>query len=239
MSPAKTLARRPLAQSTDASAPVEERQVIHGATWDFYDRLTDALAKRAPFRVAYDGNDIEIMTLGPKHERSKALLDLFIEYVSAGLAIDCEALGSTTWKRSELGRGIEADLCYYFDALKLEACAAADALDSNDVADYPNPDLAVEVDLSPSKIDRPGIYRALQVPEVWRLDAGTVSIEQLGADGNYVAAESSRFLHVRADEVTRWVFKEKSLTRRQWKKRLQDWVLAELRPRIEAAGDNK
>jgi hypothetical protein len=104
--------------------------------------------------------------------------------------------------RSDLGRGIEADLCYYFDALKLEACAAADALDSDDVADYPNPDVAVEVDLSPSKIDRPGIYRALQEPEVWRLDAGTVSIEQLGADGKYVAAESSRFLHVRADEVT-------------------------------------
>jgi hypothetical protein len=97
--------------------------------------------------------------------------------------------------------------------------------------------LAVEVDLSPSKIDRPGIYRALQEPEVWRLDAGTVSIEQLGADGKYVAAESSRFLHVRADEMMRWVFKEKSLTRRQWKKRLQDWVLAELRPRIEAAGN--
>ena len=108
MSPAKTLPRPPVAQSTDASVPVEERHVIHGASWDFYDRLTDSLADRAPFRVAYDGKDIEIMTLGPKHERSKALLDLFIEYVSAGLDIDCEALGSTTWKRSELDRGIEA-----------------------------------------------------------------------------------------------------------------------------------
>ena len=42
-------------------------------------------------------------------------------------------------------------------------------MDSNDVADYPNPDLMSEVDLSPSKIDRPGIYRALEVAEFWRL----------------------------------------------------------------------
>jgi Uma2 family endonuclease len=237
MSPAKTLPRPPVAHAPDSSVPGEERHVIHGATWDFYDRLTDALAERAPFRVAYDGRDIEIMTLGPKHERCRALLASFIECVSTGLDIDCEALGSTTWKRSELARGIEADLCYYFDALKVEACAAADALDSNDVADYPNPDRAIEVNLSPSKIDRPGIYRALQVSEVWRLNAEKVSIELLGVDGQYVAAESSRFLHLRPDEVTRWVFEEKSLTRKESKKRLQDWVLTELRPRVETVGE--
>ena len=54
---------------------------------------------------------------------------------------------------------------------KLEACETADARDANDVADYPNPDLAVEVDLSPSKIDRPAIFRALRVLEVWRFHA--------------------------------------------------------------------
>ena len=45
------------------------------------------------------------MTLGPKHERFKVLLGLFIDYVCTGLEIDCEGLGSTTWKRSEQERG--------------------------------------------------------------------------------------------------------------------------------------
>ncbi len=31
----------------------EERHVMRGATWRFYDWLTDALGERAPFRVAY------------------------------------------------------------------------------------------------------------------------------------------------------------------------------------------
>jgi Uma2 family endonuclease len=216
------------------SIACEERHVMRGATWRFYDSLTDALGERAPFRVAYDGNDIEIMSLGPKHENIRELLSLFVNEVHDGLEIDCRGLGSTTWKRSELQRGVEADLCYYFDPAKLEACETADAQDSNNVADYPNPDLAVEVDLSPSKIDRPAIYRALQVSEVWRLHAGIVSIEQLGIDGNFVAAESSRFLHVRPDEVARWVVEEKSGNRREWKARLREWIRTELKPRVDA-----
>jgi Uma2 family endonuclease len=227
MSPTKTVAR-PRA----TAVPSEERHVMHGATWTFYDWLTDALGERAPFRVAYDGKDIEIMTLGPKHEGIRELLSLFVNEVHDGLEIDCRGLGSTTWKRSELERGLEADLCYYFDPAKMEACEAADSRDSNDVADYPNPDLAVEIDLSPSKIDRPEIYRALQVSEVWRFHAGIVSIEHIDADGSYVAAESSRFLHVRPDEVTRWVVLEKSANRRQWKKRLREWIRTDLRPRV-------
>ena len=211
----------------------EERHVIRGATWRFYDWLTDALGDRAPFRVAYDGRDIEIMTLGPKHEGMRELLSLFVNEVHDGLEIDCRGLGSTTWKRSELERGIEADLCYCFDPAKLEACEAADSRDSNDIADYPNPDLAVEVDLSPPKIDRPAIYRDLRVAEIWRLRAGIVSIEQLGVDGKYFAAESSQFLHVTPDDVTRWVIKEKSGNRRQWKMGLRKWILTELKPRVD------
>ena len=41
---------------------------------------------------------------------------------------------------------------------------------SNNIDDYPNPDLAVEIDISPPKIDRSGIYAALKVSELWRRD---------------------------------------------------------------------
>jgi Uma2 family endonuclease len=236
MSPIKTVPQPASASAYARAVPLEERHVMRGATWAFYDWLTDSLSARAPFRLAYDGKDIEIMTLGPKHEGIRELFSLFINEVSDGLEIDCRGLGSTTWKRAEVERGIEADLCYCFDPAKLEACELADNLDSNDVADFPNPDLTVEVDLSPSKIDRPEIYRALQISEVWRFRAGAVSIEQLGADGKYVAAESSRFLYVRADEITRWVTMENSAKRIPWKKRLRAWIQAELRPRMRPPG---
>jgi Uma2 family endonuclease len=220
------------APTRTAAVPGEERHVIRGAPWDFYDRLTDALGESSPFRVAYDGQDIEIMTLGPKHERSKGLLGSFIECVFVGLEIDCEELGSTTWKRPELERGIEADQCYCFEPSKLEMVRAAAARGSNDIAEYPNPDLAVEVDLSPSKIDRARIYSELRVSEVWRFHDGTVSIDQIGVDGSYVPAESSRFLHVRPDEIIRWLVNEDSGNRVAPRKSLERWVRTELRPRV-------
>ena len=117
-------------------------------------------------RVAFDGKDIEMMTLGPWHESEKSLLEAFIAIVAGELKIERQPLGSTTWKRKKLKRAIESDLCYYFDPAKLAAYAAA--LRSNNVDVYPNPDLAVEIDISKPKIDRPGIYAALEVPEFWR-----------------------------------------------------------------------
>jgi hypothetical protein len=160
------------------------------------------------------------------------LIGSFIAEVSVGLEIDFEPLGSTTWKRPELDRGVEADLCYYFDAAKMHASDEVGKRDSNDVAEYPNPDLAVEVDYSLPKIDRPGIYAALEVTELWRFYDEKISIEHLRPDETYAPGSASRFLHVRDDEVTRWIIEEKSNNRRDWITRLRVWIQVELRPRV-------
>ena len=145
------------------------RWIVPGATWDLYDRLSDAIGEGHNIRLAFDGKDLEIMTVGPLHEGLKELLGSFVKELAVGLRVEYMALGQTTWKRADVRRGIEADLCFYFGREKLAAAEAAMARGSNDVADYPNPDLAIEVDLSPSKIDRPSIYKALRVSEIWRL----------------------------------------------------------------------
>ena len=133
-----------------------QRSVMPG-NYDLYDRLTDAIGERSSVRLAYDGKEIELMTLEPKHEDISELFGLFVTTVAVGLYIDMRGLGSTTWKRRDVDRGIEADHCYYFDPVKLQT---AMELDSNNVGDYPNPDLAIEVDISPPLIDRPAIYSA-------------------------------------------------------------------------------
>ncbi len=107
---------------------------------------------------------------------------------------------------------------------RAKIAAAAAAAPSDDVDLYPNPDLAVKVDISPPKIDRPGIYAALQVPELWRIRDKAVSIEQLSPDGKYVPAQRSRFLPVRPEDVTRWFFTEDSASLVTWEERLREWV---------------
>src|SRR5205807_4129523 len=124
-------------------------------------------------------------------EDYKVLFGRLMSALTFELDIQCLEGGETTWKRPAIARGLEADQCYFFAPKKLAAVRRARARKSDDLADYPNPDLAIEIDISPSQIDRPGIYAALRVPEVWRFDGDTLVIEQLGPKGTYTAIESS------------------------------------------------
>jgi Uma2 family endonuclease len=234
-----TITRQPLSPTAPIptnGVPGEERGVMRDVSYDLYDLLSNSLSEHTPIRLAYDGKDIEVMVVGPIHDQLKELIGEFVNTVSDVLEIDCRAMGSTTWKRAAIERGLEADQCYYFDAANLAASAAAVSLRSNDVADYPNPDLAVEIDISRSKIDRPGIYAALKVFEVWRCQDEAVTIEQLQEDGSYATAAASRFLHVRPDEVTQWLTDGLDANRRDWRRRLREWVRNVLRPRAGGNG---
>jgi hypothetical protein len=94
--------------------------------------------------------------------------------------------------------------------------------------------MAIEVDISPSKVDRPGIYAALRVAEIWRFDGARdqVVIERLMSDGSFRSVEVSEFLPVRAEEIARWVLREDARDGSVWARRLRAWVRAELAPRL-------
>jgi len=217
-----------------AAGAGEQRIVIRGLSWDLYDRLSDAVGERQHVYLAYDGKDLELMTTGPIHDHYTELFGWFMRFVASELRIRCRPLGQTTWKRPEIARGLEADRCYYFTPKKIKAELKGLAKKSNNIADYPNPDLAIEIDISPSQVDRPGIYAALKVPEVWRFDGESLVIGQLRPDGSYAAAEQSLFLPVRAEEVCRWVVHEDSSDELAWEQRLREWARTELAPRRNA-----
>ncbi|MFO0889714.1 MAG: Uma2 family endonuclease [Isosphaeraceae bacterium] len=209
----------------------ETRIAIKGVPWTVYETWIDSLPEGTPVRMAYDGRDLEIMVKGPVHESFRDLLGRFVREVSESLAIPLKSLGETTWKRPDVERGLEADQCYFFAAEKIDAVADAVARRSNDVADYPNPDLAIEVDISPSSVDRPGIYAALRVPEVWRFDGESVTIEQLDPELGYQQAATSRWLFVRGGEVARWLLREDTRDERDWAERLRRWTREDLATR--------
>jgi Uma2 family endonuclease len=213
----------------------DHRVVIRDVDWAFYEQLVDSIPEGANLHVDYDGKDLEIMSLSVLHDGEKKLFGQLIEAIAQELEIPYRSAGSSTWKRPEVARGLESDECYFFVIEKLAAFARARALRSKNVADYPNPDLSVEVDISPSQIDRPGIYAALKVSEVWRFDGPReqVVIERLGDDGSYHPVESSVFLPIRAEEVQRWIVEEDSSDESAWARRLRAWVRAELAPRLQ------
>jgi hypothetical protein len=63
--------------------------------------------------------------------------------------------------------------------------------------------LAIEVDISPSEVDRPGIYAALRVAAVWRFDTTGLTVDRLSEDGTSVEVEASGFLDQKTSAVVR------------------------------------
>ena len=210
----------------------DKRVVIRSVDWAFYEQLVDSIPEGANIQVDYDGKDVEIMSPSALHDGVKKLLGHFVELTAEELEIPCAWLGQTTWKRPEIHRGLEADESYFFVAEKLATVAEAMTRRSAEVAEYPNPDLAIEVDLSPSRIDRTGIYAALRVAEVWRFDGEQIVIDRLQTEGVYQPVAASGFMPVNSQEIARWVLKEECHNGSLWARRLRAWVRAELAPRL-------
>jgi Uma2 family endonuclease len=218
-----TIAARPPARAAIPQAG-ETRILVENVPWRLYETFVDLLPEGSPVRLAYDGRDMEIMTTGPMHDDYADLLDTFFKAVAGGLGIRFKPQGQTTWKRPEIEKGIESDRCYFIDPAKIAAALVARESKSNDVKDYPNPDLAIEVDISPPQVDRQGIYAALKVAELWTFDGTILTISRLDEDGLYRTVDASGFLPLRADQVPRWLLEEDLFDYDSWTQSIRAWA---------------
>lgn len=211
-------------EASDTAVVGETRIRTADVSWEFYTRFVEGLPVWSKVRAAYDGEDMEIMDKGPLHEDFRALLGRFVEEVATEAGATFLGLGETTWKRQDVERGLESDPCYDFEAAKIATAREALKRRDNDVSAYPNPDLAIEIDLSPSLVDRLAIYAAPRVPEVWRFDGSVVRIERLSDAGSYEPSPRSGWLPVADDEILGWIMAEDALDRGVWTRRLRGWA---------------
>ena len=175
----------------------DRRMVLRGISWETYVRLNKEIGDHQATRLAFNRGVLELMSPSPLHERLKSLIRILVEEVATGLGMECESYGSTTWRREEAQRGLEPDDCFYFDPIKIAQFSGR----VPDQPDDPLPDLAIEIDISSSEIDRPSIYASLGIPEVWRHDGDRLRIDQLPPDGMYRETLQSRFLPIRTEEI--------------------------------------
>jgi Uma2 family endonuclease len=173
-----------LSASTSTSTP-PQGLLLCSVPWDDYLRLGRLLRERK-LRLTYDRGTLEIMTLSPEHERLKHLLRRFVEAISDVLAIRIAGFGSMTCKRRKKRRGVEPDECYW-----VANAAAVLGKDHIDLRTDPPPDLAIEIDVTHSALDRMSIHAALRVPEVWQFDGNGLSFHHLQADGSYARVDVS------------------------------------------------
>jgi len=166
--------------------PIAEHLVLHDVSWEAYGRLLDAVGDRR-LRHSYDDGTLEIMSPLKRHDRVKKLLARLLEMAAFELDIEIQSIGSTTLRRSERCKGLEPDECYYV-AHEAQVRDRADYVPGRD----PPPDLAVEVDVTSSSVDRMHIYANLGVPEVWRFHDEQLSFWRLNSRGKYVRTTRSQ-----------------------------------------------
>src|SRR5207247_2926721 len=130
--------------------------VLHGVSWKTYECFLADFENRSAPRFTYDRGTLEIMSPREEHERSNRTLALLVEVVTEERGLEIDSLGSTTFKREDVGRGFEPDSCFY-----VQNAERVRGKERIDLAIDPPPDLVIEIDITHPSMDNLPIYAPL------------------------------------------------------------------------------
>lgn len=180
----------PAPPTTPAAAPAPSPEsspgvLMYGIRWETYEALLADLGSSS-IRLTYDRGKLEIMAPLYRHENYSRTLARLVDALAEELDIEYKSAGSTTFRLEAKQRGLEADQSFYIQHVN----AIVGKMDLDLTIDPP-PDLAIEVDITNSSLDRMGIYGTLGVPEVWRYDGDQLRVYRRKRDGTYRVVSSS------------------------------------------------
>jgi Uma2 family endonuclease len=206
----------PIAQPTIATS---SSVLLQGISWDTYQSLVQELESQPNRRLTYDNGLLEIFMPLPLHEKNKKYLARLVEIITMTLEIEICSLGSCTWNRSDLAKGLEPDECYY---IQNEAAIRGKTI--IDLAIDPPPDLAIEIDITSLSLPRLPIYASLGVPEVWRFDGEKIVLLAL-VNGEYQEIPVSIALPIVTPAILQdWLTQVKTMGESSWAMAIQRWA---------------
>lgn len=203
--------------------PPRSQVLLQGVSWTTYQALIRDLESEPGKRLTYDQGALEIMVPLPPHEGYKRLMGRMVEVTTEETETEIRSLGSTTWSREDLAKGLEPDECYYIQHEQVIRGKG-----DIDLTVDPPPDLAIEVDNTSSSMNRMAIYAALGVPEVWRFDGQTLTIYGL-VGGIYRPQNSSSALPLlQASDILQFLQASQSMGETTWIREFRTWVRAKI-----------
>jgi len=138
----------------------ERRFVLHGVPWQMYVALRDALDDQSGLKMTYLRGALELMSPSLLHEDAKKIIARLVEVWAMERDVDLRGFGGATFRQEAKERGLEPDECYKLGKL-----------DDDGV-----PDIAIEVIVTNSLVDKMAVYAGLEVPEVWEWRPSTSTI---------------------------------------------------------------
>ena len=172
---------------------------VAGLTWQHYQLLLTEFGEERASRLAYNAGVLEIRMPSKLHEIINRLLSKIIFVLAEELGLDIVDMGSTTWNRQDLDKGIEPDSCFYIQ----NACQIQ-GLNPKIPADLP-PDLAIEVDIANASAKKLAIYQAFGISELWIYSKGQIRILQLQSSGFTESDRSLAFPRLSPEHLQAWI----------------------------------
>jgi Uma2 family endonuclease len=206
------------------SSIAEQRTVLHNISWETFETLLAETGEHRGSRFAYEDGILEIMTPLFEHENPKSNFGNFIVALAEELEIEIRSAGSTTLKRRIAKRGIEPDNCYY-----IQNELAIRGKETLNLEIDPAPDLAIEIDITSSSVNKLGIYSALGIAELWRYNGRDLKFYQL-REGQYIECEFSiAFPIVSVSDISRFIQQSKTMGEIALLKSFRAWVRQKLK----------
>lgn len=201
------------------STPAEQRTVLHNVSWDTFESLLKDTGENRGSRFAYECGTLEIMTPLFEHENPKIQFDRLIFALAEVLDTELISAGSTTLKRKINKKGIEPDTCYY-----IQNEPAIRGKETLNLETDPPPDLAIEIDITSSSVNKLNIYAALGVAELWRYDGEVLQFYQL-VENQYMEINFSvAFPVISVSDITRFIQQSKTMGEIALLKSFRAWV---------------
>lgn len=201
----------------------QERILLQGITWNTFEALIQDLESQPSKRLTYDNGLLEIWMPLPSHETFKRWLGRIVEIMTEEMDCEIRSLSSSTWRRPDLAKGVEADECYYIQNEPL----VRGRMDIDLTVDPP-PDLVIEIDMTSLSLPRLPIYQALVVPEVWRFD-GERLVFLRWVEGEYDEIEQSVVLpFATAAELMSLLQQAQKMGETSWARSVRQWIREKL-----------
>lgn len=165
----------------------KDAQTFPNVSWEQFEAIEQSFESIVGVKFAYLDGTLEIMTLSPEHEDTKATIRALVEAYMRTVGIRFYMRGSPSLGSKDLGARSEPDESYNLQTKKKF------------------PDLVLEVVITSGGVDKLAGYQRMGVTEVWFWEDGVLAIHHLRSNGYERVTHSELLPDLPLDIFTRYI----------------------------------
>ena len=202
-----------------AMLQVNQRLILQGINWEFYEQLLEEFKSSNALHFAYDNGILEVEVPLGKHEIPIRILADLVSNLCVEKDIEVRNVGSTTFRKRAKAKGIEPDTAFY-----IQNEAQVRGLLDLDLTKAPAPDLAIEVDVTSPSLNKLPIYAGLGIAEVWLYNGKKIEFLKLNREKYEPIKNSLALPFLTSEKATEFLKIGLKESYNKWVKEVRKWA---------------